>query len=123
MITSVEEAGTPPHQLEAVFQSVLVVPSQVPVAYTVTVAEPVWPDPSFTVTVKLLPATVGVTLAPLNTPEVNAADVPVTPAVPPNVTVEPKLVTVLPFGSCAVIVVMAKAVPAVCGDEMAEIAK
>jgi hypothetical protein len=35
MITSVEEAGTPPHQLEAVFQSVLVVPSQMPVAYTV----------------------------------------------------------------------------------------
>jgi hypothetical protein len=35
MTTSVEEAGTPPHQLEAVFQSVLVVPSQMPVAYTV----------------------------------------------------------------------------------------
>jgi hypothetical protein len=35
MTTSVEEIGTPPHQLEAVFQSGPVVPSQVPVAYTV----------------------------------------------------------------------------------------
>src|ERR1035437_6088546 len=35
MTTSVEEIGTPPHQLEAVFQSGPVVPSQVPVAFTV----------------------------------------------------------------------------------------
>jgi hypothetical protein len=66
-----------------------------------------------TVTVKLLPATVAVTLALLNTPEVNDPDVPVTPAVPPNVTVPLKLVTVLLLESCAVIVVMVKGVPAV----------
>ena len=34
-----------------------------------------------------VPATVGVTLTPLNTPEVNAAEVPVIPAVPLYVTV------------------------------------
>jgi ABC-type polysaccharide/polyol phosphate export permease len=87
------------------------------------VAEPVWPDPSFTVTVRLLPALVGVTLALLNTPAVNAADVPVTPAVPPNVTVDMKLVTVLLFASCAVIVAMVNAVPAVLVPEIDEIAK
>ena len=85
-------------------------------------AEPVSPSPSLTVTVKLFPATVGVTLKPLNTPEVNGPDEPVTPAVPPNVTGPVKLVTVLLFTSCAVIV-MAKAVPAVWGDSIAEIAK
>jgi hypothetical protein len=61
-------------------------------------ADPV-AEPEVTVTVRLVPANVGVTLAPLNTPEVKAADVPVTPAVPPNVTVEPKLVTVWPPAS------------------------
>ena len=35
-----------------------------------------------TMKVKLLPATVGVTLRPLNTPEAKVADVPVIPAVP-----------------------------------------
>ena len=35
MTTSVEEVGTPPHQLELVFQSVLVIPIQVPVSFTV----------------------------------------------------------------------------------------
>ena len=89
----------------------------------VIVAEPVWPDPSFTVTVKLLPATVGVTLALLNTPAVNAGDVPVTPAVPPYVTVEVKPVAVLLFASCAVIVAMVNAVPAVFVPEIAEITK
>jgi hypothetical protein len=48
----------------------------------VMVDEPV-ADPLVTVTVRLLPAAVGVTLALLNTPAVNAVDVPVTPAVPP----------------------------------------
>ena len=37
IITSVVDVGTTPHQLLAVFQSVLVVPSQVPVAFTFTV--------------------------------------------------------------------------------------
>ena len=87
------------------------------------VAVPVCPDPSLTVTVKLLPANVGVTLALFSTPLLNAADVPVTPAVPPNVTVPPKLVTALLFASCAVIVAMVNTVPAVCGDEIADIAK
>ena len=45
--------------------------------------EPVWLEPSSTVTVRALPAVVGVTLTLLRTPELNAADVPVTPAVPP----------------------------------------
>jgi hypothetical protein len=36
IITLVVEPGTPPHQLEAVCQSLLAVPSQVPVAITVT---------------------------------------------------------------------------------------
>ena len=39
MVTFVEEVGTPPHQLDAVFQSVLVTPSQVPFAVTVTAPE------------------------------------------------------------------------------------
>ena len=42
------------------------------------------PDPAGPVTtnVKLLPATVGVTLTLLNTPDEKVADVPVIPAVP-----------------------------------------
>ena len=70
-----------------------------------------------------LPATVGVTLTPLNTPKVNAPDVPVIPAVPLYATVEAKFVAVLLFTSCAVSVIPVIAVPAVCGDEIAEIAK
>jgi hypothetical protein len=73
--------------------------------------------------VKLLPATVGVTLTALNTPAVNAADVPVIPAVPLYATVDVKLVAVLLFASSAVMVMPVIAVPAVCGDEIAEIAK
>ena len=87
------------------------------------VAEPVWPDPSFTVTVNPLPATTAVTLALFNTPPLKVPDVPVTPAVPPNVTVPEKLVTVLLFTSCAVIVSMLNGTPAVCGDEIADTAK
>ena len=87
------------------------------------VADPVWLEPSVTVTVKLLPATVGVTLALFSTPDVKVPDVPVAPAVPPKVTVLPKLVAVLLPASWAVIVVMVKGVPAVCGDEMEEITK
>lgn len=86
------------------------------------VADPV-ADPLVTVTVKLVPSTVAVTLALLSTPAVNAADVPVTPAVPPYVTVEVKLVTVLLFTSCAVIVEIWNAVPTICGEAIAEIAK
>lgn len=37
IITFVAEVGTPPHQLEAVCQSVLVVPSQLPVTLTIMV--------------------------------------------------------------------------------------
>ena len=85
--------------------AVAVTPVQVPVLPAVCA--------SFTVTVSPLPATVGVTLALLNTPELNVPDGPVTPAVPPNVTVPPKLVTVLLFASCAVIVAMVNGVPAV----------
>jgi hypothetical protein len=87
------------------------------------VAEPVWPEPSFTVTVRFVPATVAVTLAPLSTPEVNAPEVPLVPEVPPKVTVDAKLGTVLLFKSWAVMVAIVKAVPAVCGEEIAEIAK
>jgi hypothetical protein len=54
---------------------------------------------------------------------VKAADVPVTPAVPPKVTVEVKPGTVLLKVSWAVIVVIVKAVPAVCGELIGEIAK
>ena len=52
------------------------------IAVTSKVAEPVLPEFE-TVNVLLLPATVGVTLTPVNTPAVNAAEVPVMPAVPP----------------------------------------
>ena len=38
---------------------------------------------SVTIKVNPLPATVGVTLTPVNTPAVNAPEVPVIPAVPP----------------------------------------
>jgi hypothetical protein len=45
-------------------------------------------DPEVAVIVKPLPADVGVKVGKvLNTPAVNAAEVPVAPAVPPNVTV------------------------------------
>ena len=60
---------------------------------TVNRLVPVEPDPA-TVSVRPLPATVGVTLTPFNAPAVNAAEVPVTPAVPAYVTVPVKLVTV-----------------------------
>ena len=86
-------------------------------------ADPVCPDPSLTVTVNPLPAAVAVTLALFNTPELMVPDGPVTPAVPPYATGPPKLVTVLLFASCAVIVAMVNTVPAVCGDEIADIAK
>src|ERR1035437_2923842 len=86
------------------------------------VAVPVWAD-RVTMNVLPLPATVGVTLTPLNTPDVKLADVPVIPAVPLYATVETKLVTVLLFISCAVMVIPVIAVPAVCGDEIPDIAK
>jgi hypothetical protein len=86
------------------------------------VAVPVLADP-VTMKVLPLPATVGVTLTPLNTPDVKLADVPVIPAVPLYATVETKLVTVLLFTSCAVSVMPVMAVPAVCGDEIVEMAK
>ena len=76
-----------------------------------------------TMKVKLLPATVGVTLRPLKTPAVNAADVPVIPAVPLYATVLVKLVTVLLFTSCAVSVIPVIAAPAVCGEVIVDIAK
>ena len=91
-------------------------------ALTVKVIVPVLPEP-VTTNVRLVPAIVGVTLAPVNWPDVNAADVPEIPAVPLYVTVPVKLVTVLLPASCAVSVIPAIAVPAVCGDEMDEIEK
>ena len=48
---------------------------------TLNVAVPVLPDP-VTMNVLPVPATVGVTLTPESTPDVNAAEVPVIPAVP-----------------------------------------
>ena len=39
IITSVPDEGTLPHQLSSVFQSVLIVPSHVPVEFTTTVYE------------------------------------------------------------------------------------
>ena len=89
----------------------------------VMVAEPVWLEPSSTVTVSDEPATVGVTLTLERTPAVNAAEVPVTPAVPPKATVPVKPVAVLLFASRAVSVMPVIAVPAVCGVEIAEIEK
>ena len=89
---------------------------------TLKVLVPVLADP-VTMNVLLAPATVGVTLTPLNTPKVNAPDVPVIPAVPLYATVEAKFVAVLLFTSCAVSVIPVMAVPAVCGDEIAEITK
>jgi len=79
----------------------------------VIVVVPVWLEPSFTVTVREVPATVGVTLTLESTPEVNAAEVPATPAVPPKVTVPVYEVTVLLLASRAVIVMPVMAVPAV----------
>ena len=58
------------------------------------VVEPVWPAPSFTVSVRLLPATVGVTLTLVRTPEMKLAEVPVKPPVPLKVTVPVKPVAV-----------------------------
>ena len=76
-----------------------------------------------TTKVLLAPAVVGVTLTPLNTPKVKAADVPVIPAVPLYATVEAKFVAVLLFTSCAVSVIPVITVPAVCGELIVEIAK
>ena len=76
-----------------------------------------------TMNVLPLPAVVGVTLTPVNWPDVNAAEVPVIPAVPLYATVLVKLVTVLLLTSCAVSVIPVIAVPAVCGDDIADIAK
>ena len=89
---------------------------------TLKMLVPVLPDP-VTTKLRLVPATVGVTLTPVNWPDVKEVDVPVIPAVPLYVTVPVKLVTVLLFKSCAVSVMFVIAVPAVCGDDMAEIAK
>ena len=80
-------------------------------------------DPPVTMKVLLLPAVIGVTLTPVNWPAVNPAEVPVIPAVPLYVTVEPKLVTVWLFASCAVSVTDVIGVPAVCGELIVEIAK
>jgi hypothetical protein len=91
---------------------------------TSKVAVPVWlGDPPATVNVLPPPAVMGVTLTPVNWPPVNAAEVPVIPAVPVYVTVEPKLVTVWLFASCAVSVTDVIGVPAVCGEVSVEIAK
>jgi hypothetical protein len=70
-----------------------------------------------------VPATVGVTLTPVNRPNVKEAEVPVIPAVPLYVTVPVKLVVVLLFKSCAVSMIPVMAIPAVCGDDMSEIKK
>ncbi len=86
------------------------------------VAVPVLVDP-VTMKVLLVPATVGVTLTPVKWPAVKAPDVPVIPAVPLYVTVPVKPVTVLLFTSCAVSVMPVMGVPAVCGEEIAEMAK
>ena len=83
---------------------------------------PVLPEP-VTTKLRLVPATVGVTLTPVNWPDVKEADVPVIPAVPLYITVPVKLVTVLLPASCAVSVMPVIAVPDVCGDEMDEIEK
>ena len=88
------------------------------------VADPVLPEtPSVTVKVRLLPATVGVTLTPVSTPAVKVAEVPVKPPVPPKLTVPVKLVTVALEASCAVRVMPVIGVPTVCGELIAEIAK
>ena len=44
IITSVVEAGIPPHQFEDVFQFVLVVPSQVPVGFIEMLTGVVYPE-------------------------------------------------------------------------------
>ena len=87
------------------------------------VAEPVWLAPSVTVKVRLLPATVGVTLTPVSTPAVKLAEVPVKPPVPPKVTVPVKLVAVALDASLAVRVMPVMGVPTVCGEVIGEIAK
>jgi len=83
--TAVDEVGTmPPHQFVPMFQSAEVVPSQVPAVHpetTSNVAVPVLADP-VTIRVLPVPTLVGVTLTPVNCPAVNAAEVPVIPAVP-----------------------------------------
>ena len=89
---------------------------------TRNVLVPVLPDP-VTINVMLAPAVAGVTLTLLNTPELNAAEVPVIPAVPLYVTEPLKPVTVLFPISWAVRVIPVMAVPTTCGEEMVEIIK
>ena len=89
----------------------------------VIVAEPLCADPSVTVKVRLLPATVGVTLTPLSTPAVKVPEVPVKPPVPPKLTAPVKPVTVLLETSFAVMVIPVIGVPAVCVAPIAEIVK
>ena len=79
--------------------------------------------PRVTVKVLPLPAVRGVTLTLFNTPDAKLADVPVMPAVPPNVTVLMKLVKVVLLALLAVMVIPVIAVPAVCGDEIAVMSK
>ena len=84
---------------------------------------PVWLLPSSTLMVLLAPACVTVTLC-VRAPLVNAPDVVglIVPAVVVKATVLVKLVTVLLFKSCAVIVIL-NALPAVLGLVIFAIAK
>ena len=89
---------------------------------TRNVLVPVLDDP-VTTSVIPVPAIVGVTLIPESTPPVNADEVPVIPAVPLKATVLTKLFTALLLRSWAVRVIPVIAVPAVWGEEIAEMAK
>ena len=89
----------------------------------VMVVEPVWPAPSLTVKVRLLPATVGVDADAVEHAKIKVAEVPVKPPVPPKVTVPVKPVAVLLEASCAVRVMPVIGVPTVCGEAIGEIAK
>ena len=102
-----------PAVAEAIVVGFITKDASTPGFTVVMVAVPLWLEPSSTVTVRELPATVGVTLTLERTPAVNAADVPVTPAVPLKVTVPVNEVTVLSFASRAVSVMPVMAVPAV----------
>jgi hypothetical protein len=85
--------------------------------FTVVIVVEPEAEPEVVVIVSLLPAVFGVTLGLLNTPAVNAAEVPVTPAVPPYVTVPVNtlgpLLHTLPPESSAVMLVRESAMPAV----------
>ena len=125
MSTSVEEVGIPPNQLAAVLQSLLVVPSQVPVTYTMMLDEvPVLPPVEVAVIVMLSAALslVLIVNVPLDSVLVLSPNVPspllsnwALPLLVTVTTVELFVVTVLLLASLAMTVVV-KAEPAVSGD-------